>query len=325
MRIQHIATTLGQPCGIGLFAEKLTTALKSAGAEVKCDTHLISDGAADLVLLEHEWAILPTDAVRRFRQQCQVPIVLIPHTADGSELADCVDGFIVLNDAVLSPTDKPVLHLSHPSFAPDQLTNRAKLKRDLGLTDAAVVIGTSGFLMEHRHFAAAVARLMSSAQENHWLVCVCTSQHPTSPDWMRMELEAYAEAFPRNFIYINRFMPTDELNRYWQACDLLWCWTVLPSRASYASGVAADMYGSGTRLILADKAQHTPVLSLPNVVRAPADLDGMMQMVSAQARTGDFPRHDPRPVGWEATAGRILGFLESCAGIQPGHHAGATA
>jgi SAM-dependent methyltransferase len=310
MRIHHVATSLGRNCGVALFAQRLTAALRHVGAEVHLDSQLIPDPTADVVLVQHEWAIVARDSLTSLRRTCRAPVVVLPHTADGAELADCADAFITLNDRVLSPTPKPSLQIHHPSYVPARRADRAELKRELGLTRQPVVIGTGGFLLEHRHFAAAVARLLPAARAHGWLISVTAADHASTPDWMREELAAYAEAYPDHVRFTNRLLPDEELSRHWQACDLLWCWTALPDEASYASGVAADMYGSGTRLVIADKAQHAAVLGRPNVVKAPPDLDATMCLVEEQARAGNSTRHDPDPTGWTAAAQRIVEFLQ---------------
>jgi len=123
-------------------------------------------------------------------------------------------------------------------------------------------------------------------------------------------VEGLAEAYPDYFCYEERFLPREELNLRMQACDLLWCWTEVSNQEAYASGVASDMYGSGTRMVVCDKLQHAAVLELPNVVRSAPNRGGMLESIVAEIVAGHHDRHDPRPVGWPLFAKQIVTFLQ---------------
>jgi hypothetical protein len=311
MVVRQIGTTFGQNCGIGVFAHSIEAALKKGGVSIATSKTLAHDDRADVVLVQHEWAIVRTEELRNFCAQSRIPVVLFPHTGDAAAWRDHVQGFVFMGESVVSnPGEVPALRLEHPGYHSGPLASRTELKKEFGYEWASAVLGSSGFLTEPRHFGKAVAALLPAAIENNWLITLIAAPHFNSPCHLFTDIDALAETERRHFFYLKEFLPHHELNRRLQACDLLWCWTAMRNHSGYASGVAADMYGSGTRLLLADKAQHRHVLGRPNVVPAPEDHGAFFSAVIQEANRRNFARHDPEPIGWDHFGARLIDFLE---------------
>lgn len=314
LRIQQIATTYGQPCGVANFAHHFAKALSDRGIQVQTYTCFGEDDSADVVVVQHEWGVVSSDELKRYCSVSRKPVFLFGHSADVSEFSDYVVGFIVMSKSLIRETSKPVLEISHPAWIPAQLTDRRQLKEHYALTRFPVVIGASGFLMEHRWFPWFISQLIPRSWKHGWLIQLLASDHPNTTRKMKQHLATFRIAHPENFMHYHEFLPTAELNLRLQACDLLWCWTELPAN-QYVSGVASDMYASGTRMVVADKSQHAHVSNLPNTVKATAEPEEFLDCLLEEIDHGNFGRHNPDPISWDTQVTKIVNFLSS---VRPG-------
>lgn len=288
------------------------------GAGVHVETIGVRDApvsGADISVVQHEWSLFAgDDDLRDVIRALPPPVVLFAHTPGVERFASDVAAFISLAPNAVTTTARPVCVVPHPALVPDRLDDRASLRARFGLPANTTVIGSSGFLLPHRGFDEVLELLLPRAAEHGWFVDLVASPWTKEIPGVRSRLVALAAEFgPRVFRAAFEFRANDELNRQLQACDLLWCWTKMPS-LPYGSGSISDQYASGTRLVAAEKEQHAHVLALPNVVRAPADLDAFVDALAAEADRSDFPRHDPSLVSWQRTAPKVLEFLAKIAG-----------
>lgn len=313
IKVLQIATTYGQQCGVGNFARRAEEALSRAGVRIQTSTELALDARADVILLHHEWGLFPSDdTVHRFCSSVERPVVMFSHSPGTEGFAPVVAGFVVMCQGVVGRTGKPVFMFPHPAWTPERLAERGELKSRFGLADKSIVIGSSGFLLPRREFPEVLAQLLPAAAENDWFVDLVTSRWMRPVSSVEPRLDHLLKEYPRNFRYGKTFLTNEQLNLRLQACDLLWCWTSKDT-GPYASGVVSDQYASGTRSVVADKRQHRHITTLPNAVRAPASRPEFVDAVIAEARTEQFPRHDPDLVSWRHWSARLIGFLATLA------------
>ena len=311
LEVLQIAPTAGQPCGVGNFATGLAAELATCGVSVRTQAELAYTGFGDVVLVQHEWSTIDTSALRSFCASSPKPVVIFGHTADVSGFDDVAAGYIVMNRQIAAATNLPCLIMHHPSYVPACLEGRAQLRSRFGLPQERVVVGSSGFLLEARCFNWFADKLLDDAVSRDFFVYLLAPEHRRTPFYLKHALQGLATAYPQHFKYEGQFLSRSELNERLQACDLLWCWTE-NSGSSYVSGVASDMYGSGTRLVLSNQAQHEFILGLPNVVRAPSNRGAFCNRLFDEISTGQFQRHNPDPVRWNAIADQIAQFLRAC-------------
>lgn len=309
MKILQIATSLGQNCGIALFADTVHLRLREAGVEIETAGSLIADPAADIVLLQHHGELIAATDVIAFCRNSSSPVVLFAHDDGIGALSDHVTGLVAMCPGIIPATTKPVHLFPHPAWTPAELYDRGALRHEFGLPADAVIIGSNGFLKFERQFVEIVNGLLPHAQRNNWFVGIVASPWRLESPGLIVELERIQERFPDQFRIDYAFLDAPTLNRRLQACDLLWCWTEAPSQP-YASGVISDQYASGTRIFAADKQQHGHVLPLPNVVRGAARLENYIEQLVTEIRTGNRQRHSPEPIGWDNCIGGFIDFLK---------------
>ncbi|MBN8625806.1 MAG: hypothetical protein J0M17_09980 [Planctomycetes bacterium] len=315
LTLVQVCPSLHRACGVGNFARNCAAALADYGVDVTTATDFPEDLDADL-LIQHEYALFDGVYLKTRLAQQRGRVFLFAHSPHADRgLGAYVDGFLTLCRGMTADAARTLV-LPHPGWQRLPLENRAELKAAYGWSHFRCVLGTNGFMSPSRQFDEVARRLLPFAARENILVHVIGTRHHSHDDRpgyrdQERRLQDLAAAYPQALALKTRFLDQEELNRRLQACDLTWCWTATPS-VPYGSGTCADQYGSGTRLVVARKLQHEHVLGLPNVVAAPADLEGFVEVVKREAATGGFARHDPSPLSWRCFAEQVVRFLDHC-------------
>jgi hypothetical protein len=311
LRISQICPSAGAACGVGNFAANLAAYLPAIGCTVQTGRQIEQDNA-DLLLVQHEYGLYDTASLRHQLKRCRQLRVLFAHTRVGREFDDVADAYVCMCPGMVD-TQKPVCVIPHPAYVAPEPESKNRLKDQLGVQDFAAVIGSSGFLTPNRRFVAIVSALLPVAVENNWLIQLLTSRHQShhQNDEMQQieaELLEWQNVFPRNFRFTTSFSDTKELNRRMQSCDLHWCWTASHS-APYGSGTCSDQYGSGRTVIVANKAQHSAVFGLPNVIIADAQLPKFLATLVETVKNRAFNIHDGSTLSWTNITPQLGAFL----------------
>ncbi|QBY00143.1 hypothetical protein E2K80_04820 [Rhodophyticola sp. CCM32] len=305
LRILQIATTLHEPCGIGYFAQRMGTALSKAGAQVRTVDGFVEQ-QADVIIVHHHGELVPSATLRAFAYQARAPVVLMPHDDTCGSLYGDVSAVVALTPELIAGA-KRSYWFPHPSETFRTGTARSKLRERYGLPKEKLILGTNGFLKYERSFDIVTAAVLKALPEVAVSLVLSPWRLP-SPGLLE-KLVVLCESHPgRLNLAYEKWSDQERFDRL-RACDLLWCWVDAPS-SPYASGVVSDQYASGTRLVTTDKSQHRHVLSLPNVVTAPPNLEGFLDTLIAAARQPCL-RHDPEVIAWERQMPGLLEFLES--------------
>lgn len=313
LRIHQVAAGDPGRCGIALFAQTLAAELTAQGLVVRTGERLPKGGAhAELILIHHHSELPGVEELLSYCRSRTAPIVLFAHSEGLEPLTQAVDGIVAMCPGMIAAGAAPLHLMNHPAWIPASLGERSALRGKFGLPADAFVIGASGFLKLEREFDAIVGALLEAGAADGWVVQLVTSPWRLASPGLTRRLVALARRHPGRFVHVHEHLGFLDLNLRLQACDLLWCWTRAPS-SRYASGVASDLYASGTRLIAADKLQHRHILDLPNVVRAPATLPAFIDRLIGEARGERAARHDPAPVRWTPAAVALAAFLAKVA------------
>lgn len=309
MKILQISMTHGQDCGISIFAGNLQAQLKRHGADVVTLTMLPPEVQADLVLLQHHKELMSDAKAISLVETSRSPVVLFAHSEDVDDLCGYVDGVISMCPGIIGPTDKPFHIFPHPAWVPSHLEERGSLRREFNLPLDRFIVASNGFLKFERQYVEIIETLLPEARRNNWFIALFISPWRLDSPGLVPRLEKIQVENPNHFSFEYSFLDTISLNRRLQACDLLWCWTKAGS-SPYASGVISDQYGSGTRILAADKQQHRHVLGLPNTVAGPNFLTPFVDQLIAEIQSGIVTRHDPALISWDNHIHRIQTFFE---------------
>ena len=309
MRVLQVSPTMGQPCGIALFADRLARELEALEFEVTTVSDLNGVAAADLVLVQHHVELLNDHQVKTMCSKTRRPAVLCAHSDGIEQVVDLFDGVLAMSPGLVPHTDVPTFVFPLPVPTPQGLSDRNALRARFGLPVNKKIIGTCGYLKFERQLVEILSALLPQAVQSGWYVQLLTSPWYLPSPGLLDQLDDIVKTYPSNIGHQHRHLEDGELNLRLQACDLLWCWTAAQS-SPYGSGVASDLYASGSRIVAADKMQHEHILNLPNVVRAPGTLEGFVEELLCQMQSDDYERHDPSPVSWSQQIFSIASFLQ---------------
>jgi hypothetical protein len=313
--VVQVVPTWEQACGISNFADLLGAAMNRQGIAVRFEREL--GPYEGLVFLHYHPELFGVADVARWVRNARGPTVLVSHEGGARLLEVPFAGHVRLADRPGRPTPAgtPVLDLGHPAWTPGSLLPRCVIRDAVRLPRRDMIIGSSGFIKRDREFPRILAALLPVARARRWFVYLPTSRWwLPSPD-VELALNSLRRDFDDVFRFETAFRSAADLNRRLQACDLLWTWTSTPS-VDYVSGVVADQYASGTRMVVSRRHPHDAVLSLPNVFPAPDEFDGFLRRLLHVAVASDddraedgVPRHDPTAFSWTAAESRIVDFL----------------
>jgi len=308
-RIAQLSPSMGQSCGIAVFADSLAGALGAAGADVRTVARVSSAVDADLVLVQHHDELITDRELASVLRRVRQPTVIMAHSPGLAAGKLGAAGVMAMAPGMLeADAELPTLIFPHPAFVSAAPGDRSAVRQRLRLPSDRKILATCGFLRFERQLPDILARVLPGASALGWFVMLVTSPWRLPSPGLLHAIGAIGDRYPGSFRHRHEHLPERVLNDYLRASDLLWCWTRAHG-APYASGVISQMYGSGTRIVAADRAAHEHVLRLPNVVRAPATMDAFVTELLRQMAEERTPAHDPAPVNWARVAGQIVGFL----------------
>jgi hypothetical protein len=309
VKVVQVSPSHGELCGVAVFGDSMSAALASAGLEVQTVTAPAGALDADIFLVQYHSELTTHDELAAILDWARGPVVVVAHSPGLARQIDRLAGVLVMVDGLV-PDDAsvPVLAFRHPAYTPAALCERSSLRTEFGLPTGSPIVATSGFLRFDRRFPEVLARLLPGAAQLGWGVQLVTSPWRTPSPGLLQDLAELRAKYTGRFWHVHEHLPEETLNRRLQAADLLWCWSP-PSTLPYASGVVSQLYGSGSRVVAADRVQHEQVFGLPGVVRAPGDLPAFVKELLRQMRNFDGVRHDPAAISWERQIRPIARFL----------------
>lgn len=316
--ILHSSKTVFKPCGIGNFSRSLNDRLieldiKSIlwGDTLHPRMHLFG-----LVLIQHEYAFIKERDISLL-SKLGIPVVFFVHSKPNRKfkiIDNIASGFIGMCKT-MAPTNKPFFYWPHPGFYKE--INREKARHSFEINglkakDYNKVVGTCGFANKARRFEMILPELCKHAREQNWLVIIHAPKHNKFESNQGHQstvsvLEKLQERFSNNLVVQTEFLPFVQVNEILQVCDVVFCWTDTPS-IPYASGVASDLYCSGTKLVICDKLQHSAVIGRENVVATEPDLFAFIDKLTREIMK-EPTRHDGSDLSWRKSFIGIKEFL----------------
>ena len=150
LRVLQICPSVGTACGVANFAVNLAAALSKQGFDVRTAARFRATDA-DVVLVQHEFGLFDTAALRSALAKCRQPKILFCHTAGGEIFQEYVDGFMAMCPDMVH-SHKPVGTMPHPGWYSGGLADRRALQKQFGYRGYSCVVGSNGFITPPRRF-----------------------------------------------------------------------------------------------------------------------------------------------------------------------------
>jgi hypothetical protein len=319
-------SSIGQRCGIYTYSRRLVKYLNELeedknGEEVEVEAYMfdtkVRDGT-DLICIQYEPGLVPPQKFQQLLDTYMEPMVVtVHHIGYLHSFYNSLDGFIFhSNDQVeKKPWDYAVIE--HPALVfPKQ--DKKKLRKKYKLPKDKKILGTAGFIAgTGKNLPITVRAILEELKDDEFLYLTTSfwkgGDMGHKFDIMQQVKESGKE---KQFRLDTEFLSPEMLNEKLQACDLLWTWCgVGPNDKGSQSGIAADMYGAYTKLIVKDSAHYSFIGEQDKVEVGRVNPKEFAKDVVNLLRNGDLDDvPDPKWLSWEEKAKDYLDYFQQVLG-----------
>jgi len=310
-------SSLGQRCGIYTYAyrlEKYLNKLNGINAFMFAE-RIPRDKKADVISLQYEPGLMRPQTLDKLLQKYVEPIIITAHhTGYLEQFFQSIDGLILHSESQLKafksePWDYRII--PHPAIVFPK-KDKKKLRRKYGLPTDMKILGTAGFIAGTGKRLPEIARhLLKELADDEYLYFITSYWKGGDFGYEQAIRDTVKRYGKENQFRIDTdFVPEQTLNEKMQCCDLLFAWSMTTEPGS-ASGVAMDMIGSYTKLIVKDSPHYSIPASIDGVEVGRADQKEFAEDVLKLFRTGDLSDiPDPRKYSWENLVKDYVEYFE---------------
>jgi len=319
MKISIQCNELGQRGGIGTYSNRLNDALnKIKGVESKQFVSRIRNGP-DLISVQYEPGLMPPQNLQKLIQKYPQPIVITSHHMGVlPQFYPLVDGIVIHDKSQLIGLDEPWSYkvIPHPAIVFPR-KDKKKLREKYNIPQDKKVVGTMGFIAGTGKKLPDIVRYLLKELEKDEFLYFATSFWKGGDfgfsDIIRSEVKKLGKE--DQFRLDTDFLSEEELNEKMQLCDLLFAWNKL-DRPGSNSGIAMDMMGSRTKLIVRDSPHYSYPASLKGVEAGSRDMDKFARDVFNVLRNKDLSKTpNPDKYSWDNKVKEYLEYFNEILGF----------
>lgn len=320
MKIAIQCSSIGQRCGIYTYAKRLSHYLSKL-PNVK--TLMFAENLredVDVISVQYEPGIVPPQLLNRFINQYVNPVIVVTaHHINGlQQFFPILEGVVLHSESQIKGLrEEPWNYrvIPHPALVfPKQ--DKIKLREKYGLPVDKKIVGTAGFITgTGKRLPLIVEKLLPKLNDDEFLYLI-TSYWKAGDLGREAEIRSVVKRLGKeeNFRIDTEFVPEKILNEKMQACDLLFAWNAGGNSYGSQSGIAADMYGSYTKLIVKDVPHYDFIGSQEGVLKGRPDPDKFTDDVVHALRHEDLDDvPDPTWLSWENQVKNYLEYFEELA------------
>jgi hypothetical protein len=263
MKISIQCESMGQRCGINTYATRIKNYLnKIDDVEADMFVEKIRGEEPDIISIQYEPGMLHPQKLASLLQNYSQPVVVTAHHTIGlSQLYPMLDGIVLHDEGQIEGQEKPWDYkvIPHPALVFEK-KDKEKLREKYNLPKDKKIIGTMGFICgTGKMLPLIVQEILKNIKDDEFLYLITSFWK--GGDMGRMEqIMDIVKAMGKedNFRIDADFVKEETLNEKMQACDLLYSWSQQNNnQPGSQSGSAADMYGSGVKLIVKDVPHYS--------------------------------------------------------------------
>jgi len=319
MKIGIQCSSYGQRCGISTYSIRLNKYLNKARKDIESFIFIENPKEEmDVLSIQYEPGIMPPQLLHEFIKSYVMPIIVVTahHSRYLSRFYPILDG-VVFHDVSQIGTEKPweggYTIIPHPAMVYPR-KDKKSLRQKYGLPEDKTIIGTAGFITgTGKNLPMILQHLLKKLDDDLYLYFITSF-------WKAGDLGRYTQM--QNLInkygkeeqvrIDTEFLPDEILNEKMQACDLLFSWNMTgPNDIGSQSGVASDMYGSYTKLIVKDSPHYNFIKQQDKVLVGRPDPKDFVDDIVDAARNADLNDvQDPRWLSWENQVKKYIEFFE---------------
>ena len=320
--------SMGTRCGCNTYAMRLKHYLNkleknSDGEDVFINAKIFAErlkDPVDIINVQYEPGLYPDprEFSSIFDEYFSCPIAVTAHHIGYLEqFYSIIDGIILHSEEQVD--NKPWLYkvIPHPALVFPK-KDKQRLRKKFGLPEDKKIVGTAGFITgTGKNLPSSVEAILKRLNDDEFL-------YLTTSFWKGGDMGRERQILSRvkklgkekQFKMDTDFVSDEELNERLQACDLLFAWCgVGPNDVGSQSGIAADMYGSRTKLIVKDSAHYSFIGSQDKVLVGREGIDSFADDVIDALRNEDLEDvQDPIWLSWQEKVKEYLDFYYTLIG-----------
>jgi len=306
MKVAIQCSSLGQRCGINVYSQRLARYLKSAA---NVDTTLFVSNLkedVDIISVQYEPGIMPPQMLSQIINTYINPVIVVTahHTNGLQPLFPILEGLVLHSESQLNTfSEHPWNYriIPHPALVYPK-KDKMKLREKYGLPTDKKIIGTAGFITgTGKQLPVIVEEILKRLNDDEFLYLI-TSYWKAGDLGREAEIRKVVKELgkEKQFRIDTEFVPDEILNEKMQCCDLLFAWNAGPNMYGSQSGIAADMYGSHTKLIVKDAPHYDFIGSQEGVLKGRPEPEHFAEDVLHALRYEDLDDvPDPKWLSWE--------------------------
>ena len=317
MKVAIQCSSIGQRCGIYVYAQRLAKYLNTLpDVETQLFLSNLKDDV-DVVSIQYEPGIMPPNMLLQMVNTYINPVVVVTahHISGLPQFFPILDGIVLHSESQLHGlSDKPWNYrvIPHPALVFPK-KDKSKLREKYGLPQDKKIVGTAGFITgTGKRLPIIVEEILKRLKDDEFLYLI-TSYWKAGDLGREAEIKRIVKQLGKEeqFRIDTEFLPDEILNEKMQACDLLFAWNAGPNMYGSQSGIAADMYGSYTKLIVKDAPHYDFIGSQEGVLKGRPEPDKFAEDVLYALRHEDLDDvPDPKWLSWENQVKNYKDYFE---------------
>lgn len=296
-------SSLGTRCGIATYSERLEKYLNDIkGIEAKQFANKTRN-SPDVISIQYEPGLMQPNKLQQLIQKYPQPIVITAHHMGHlQQFYPLIDGIVIHSKNQIESMEEPWNYkvLPHPALVFPK-KDKKKLREKWDLPQDKKILGTMGFIAgTGKGLPNIIKDLLMNLNDDEFLYFATSFWKGGDFGFEKQILdEVKRQGKEKQFRIDSDFVSEEDLNEKMQLCDLLFAWNRMDSPGSN-SGIAMDMIGSRTKLIVKDSSHYGFVSSIEGVETGRQDMKEFVEDTYKVLREGDLKKvPKPEPYSWQ--------------------------
>jgi len=314
MKVAIQCSSIGQRCGIYTYTCRLEKALKKKGIKTEVFYNRpLND--FDIISLQYEPGIIKPNKMMGFLQSYSQPIVVTAHHIGYlPQIYHMIDGIVFHDESQFKGTEPwNYTIIPHPAIVYPK-KNKSRLRKKYDLPQDKLIVGTAGFITgTGKNLPLIVEEILKRLNKDEFLYLI-TAYWKAGDMGREREIKRVVKKLGKedNFRIDTEFVDEKTLNEKMQCCDLLFAWNMTtPNHYGSQSGIASDMYGSWTKLIVKDTPHYNFIKKQEGVLVGRIKPNEFAEDVIKALRSEDLDDvPDPTWLSWDNQVEKYIEYFK---------------
>jgi len=307
MKVSILNPEIGVRGGCGTYSNRLNEYLnKEPDVSSKMFSEKIRNHP-DVISIQYEPGCLQPQFLQKLLSKYTQPVIITAHHMGYlQQFYPMVDGIVLHSEDQVPKDQKPwdYVVIPHPALVFPKKDKKA-LRKKWGLPEDKLIVGTAGFICgTGKELSMMINPLINGIKDDEFLYFATSFwKGGDMGELDRINSVVEKAGKQKNFKIDTDFVCDEDLNEKMQACDLLFAWNTMDygKQGGSQSGIAPDMYGSRTKLIVKNGPHYSFIGKQKGVIQGRAPPNEFVEDVFKTLRNEDLINtgNEPEPISWE--------------------------